>query len=191
MSKLVLASASPRRKMLLEQIGIKPDIIEPSDIDETPYQKELPRDYALRIATQKAEKSSKKYSKYFVLSADTVVACGRRILPKAENEKQVEECLNILSGKQHSVITAVAIVSPEGGMSIKIVTTKIKLKQLTKQEIEHYVASGQGVGKAGGCAIQGIAGCFAKQINGSYSGILGLPLYETKNLLIGAGYKYV
>ncbi|PIR39877.1 MAG: septum formation protein Maf [Alphaproteobacteria bacterium CG11_big_fil_rev_8_21_14_0_20_39_49] len=189
MPKLILASASPRRKDLLQQVNIIPDIIEPSNIDESPLQNEIPKQYALRIAIGKAKEVSQKYQDDFVLSADTVVACGRRILPKAENDGQVAQCLKLLSGRQHTVISCVCLISPEGKLSNKVIETKVKFKRLGAKEINGYIESKEGIGKAGGYAIQGIAGGFVKSLNGSYSSVVGLPLYETLSMLEGTGYK--
>ncbi|MCE3232386.1 MAG: nucleotide-binding protein implicated in inhibition of septum formation [Rickettsiaceae bacterium] len=186
--KLILASASPRRKELLQQIGIIPDAIDAANIDETPTKKELPRVYATRIAGEKAHAIAKKYPDSFILAADTVVTCGRSILPKAENEAEVRHCLEVLSGKQHSVITAICVIAPDERKSERIITTKVKFKLLSKTDVELYIKSGEGVGKAGGYAIQGQAGGFVKAINGSYTGVVGLPLFETKNILTGLGY---
>lgn len=186
--KLILASASPRRKELLSQIGISPDIISPSDIDETPKKQERPLQYARRIALGKAEKCALSNAGHFVLSADTVVACGIRILPKAENNEDVRKCLELLSGRQHNVITAVVVISPMGKISCRDVVTKVTFKKLSAVEINDYISSDEGIGKAGGYAIQGLAGSFVKNINGSYSSVVGLPLYEVKNMLNGLGY---
>jgi septum formation protein len=187
-SQLILASASPRRKDLLQQIGIMPDAVDPADIDESPLKKELPRQYAMRIAERKACVVAEKHKGAFVLAADTVVTSGSRILPKAENDAEVKKCLELLSGKQHSVLTAVCIISSEGKKSTRIVTTKVKFKVLTNDEIALYIKSGEGIGKAGGYAIQGLAGGFVKAINGSYSSVVGLPLFEVRNMLTGLGY---
>jgi septum formation protein len=189
-SNLILASSSPRRKDLLHQVGIFPDQIIPADIDETPIKKELPRSYVLRLAKEKAMKVYNSNNKNFVIAADTVVSCGRTILPKAESAFEVKKCLETLSGKAHMVMTAICIVNPEGKESAKLVATRVIFKRLTQYEIGMYVNSGEGVGKAGGYAIQGIAGCFIRNINGSYSSILGLPLYDAVNMLTGLGYKY-
>lgn len=188
-SHLVLASSSPRRVDLLRQAGVVPDQIISADIDETPLKKELPRDYVLRLAKEKAQKIYSN-NKSFVLAADTVVACGRTILPKAESAAEVQKCLQTLSGKSHMVITAICVISPEGNESVRVVATRVIFKRLTPCEIDMYLKIGEGVGKAGGYAIQGIAGCFVKNINGSYSSIVGLPLYEAINMLTGLGYKY-
>lgn len=188
MPQLILASASPRRKDLLAQAGIVPDSIISADIDETPLKGELPREYALRVACEKASKIRENNKSSFIISADTVVFCGRTIFPKAENNEQVKTCLQKLSGRSHSVLTAVCVISPEGKESIKLIATKVIFKRLSTEEITNYINSGEGVGKAGGYAIQGLAGCFVKSINGSYSSIVGLPLCETVNMLTGLGY---
>lgn len=191
MPKLILASQSARRLSLLQQIAIIPDLIEAPDIDETPLKTELPRQYAMRMAEQKAKIILQKNNGNFVLAADTVVACGRRILPKAESDTQVKDCLNMLSGRQHTVITAICIISDNGKIVIKSVETKVKFKKLSDQEINEYIKSLEGVGKAGGYAIQGLAGGFVKSLNGSYSSVVGLPLYETLAALRGLGWKNV
>lgn len=188
MPRLILASASPRRKDLLAQAGISPDLIVSADIDESPLKKELPRVYTMRMAQEKAHKVKQGYESAFIISADTVVSCGRTILPKAENTKQVQECLKILSGRSHTVLTAVCVINPEGKESLKIISTKVSFKRLSTAEIENYLKSNEGIGKAGGYAIQGLAGCFVNNINGSYSSIVGLPLCETVNMLTGLGY---
>lgn len=189
MPKLILASASPRRKSLLEQVGITPDIIEAADIDETPLKNELPRDYAKRISIEKANKIFQKYKDDFVISADTVVSCGRRILPKAESDQQVVECLKLLSGRQHSVITSVSVINANGQKSTRVIETKVKIKRLSDTDIKNYVHCGEGIGKAGGYAIQGAAAVYVKSLNGSYSSVVGLPLYETVSMLNGMGWK--
>lgn len=188
MTKLILASASPRRLDLLKQIGIVPDKIVPSDIDESLLKNESPRLYVKRLAEQKALEVYKKYSDFYVIGADTIVILGGRILPKALNNDDVKIFLKKLSGKNHQVLTAVTVVSPSGKKSSRLVLSRVGFKKLEKAEIENYVSSGEGVGKAGGYAIQGLAGVFVKKINGSYSSIVGLPLYETRNLLKGLGF---
>jgi nucleoside triphosphate pyrophosphatase len=180
---LVLASASPRRAALLAQAGIVPARIVAADVDETPEKQELPRLYALRMAMLKAAAVAKDESEALVLAADTVVACGRRILPKAENAEEVARCLRLLSGRRHQVLTAIALVSPDGRVRKRVVLTRVMFKPLTAREIADYVASGEGEGKAGGYAIQGRAEMFVRSINGSYSNVVGLPLYETVSLL--------
>ena len=180
--ELVLASASPRRLALLEQIGITPARVAPADIDESVRPSELPRPHALRIATEKAQTIAKA-TKGVILAADTVVACGRRILPKAEDDATVTKCLNLLSGRRHTVITAVAIIDEAGKLRTRIVETKVAFRRLDAQEISDYVRSTEGLGKAGGYAIQGKAAVFVRSINGSYSNVVGLPLTETFQLL--------
>jgi septum formation protein len=187
---LVLASESPRRLALLAQAGITPDAIQPASIDETPHKAELPRLYALRLAQEKARAASGNWhgAPALVLAADTVVACGRRILPKAEDEKDVSDCLSLLSGRRHQVLTAVAVRMPDGSMKTAASLTRVAFKSLTAQEIQSYVQCGEGLGKAGGYAIQGRAEAFVRQINGSYSNVVGLPLLVTVGLLQGCGF---
>ncbi len=186
--RLVLASASPRRAALLGQAGIVPDAIIAPKIDETPKTGELPRDYARRIAAEKTKALASSYDDAIILAADTVVACGRRILPKAETNQQVEKCLRLLSGRRHRVFTAIAMTDLDGTARMKIVMTHVAFKRLSDGEITNYLASEEGIGKAGGYAIQGLAECFVRQINGSYSNVVGLPLVETVSLLNSAGY---
>lgn len=181
---LVLASASPRRRELLAQVGIVPDHIYHPEIDETALHGELPKAHALRLAKEKAKTAASVYPEAMVLAADTVVACGRRILPKAEDEATVRECLRLLSGRRHRVYTAVA-VAYKGAVHTRCVMTAVQCKRLERKEIEAYIASGEGLGKAGGYAIQGKASAFIPFINGSYTNVVGLPLYETVNVLRG------
>lgn len=188
MPRLILASGSPRRKDLLTQAGISPDLVISADIDESPLKKELPRVYTMRMAQEKARKVRLTNDSDFIISADTVVCCGRTILPKAGDSSQVKQCLKILSGRSHRVLTAVCVINPQGKESLKIISTKVAFKRLSNAEIEHYINSQEGIGKAGGYAIQGLAGCFVNNINGSYSSIVGLPLCETVNMLTGLGY---
>jgi len=187
---LVLASASPRRANLLAQAGILPDRIIPPEFDETPAARELPREYASRVAIGKAKAVAHEARGALVLAADTVVAAGRRILPKAETPATVEQCLLLLSGRRHQVITAVALVSPDGTLRRRCVLTRVAFKRLSAAEIRAYVASEEGLGKAGGYAIQGRAECFIRGINGSYSNVVGLPLLETLSLLESAGWRH-
>jgi septum formation protein len=183
--KLVLASESPRRKALLAQAGIMPFAIAPTAIDETPAKAELPRHYAERIARAKASSARAAWigERAVILAADTVVACGRRILPKAETDGQVRDCLGILSGRRHQVLTAVAVSPPTGAIRSRLVVTRVVFKRLDPQEIESYLSSREGLGKAGGYAIQGRAETFVRQLSGSYSNVVGLPLLETVLLL--------
>ncbi|MCC6920477.1 MAG: septum formation protein Maf [Alphaproteobacteria bacterium] len=189
--RLILASASPRRVELLRQAGIVPDAVAPADIDETPLKDELPRPHALRIACAKAEAARAKLAgeaDWLVLAADTVVACGRRILPKAENPTEVKACLGLLSGRSHVVHTAIAVAAVSGRVHSRVVSTRVKMKRLTREEVEAYAGCGEGLGKAGGYAIQGRAAAFIPSLNGSYSGVVGLPLAETISLLAGLGF---
>lgn len=180
---LVLASASPRRLELLAQIGVTPDRVMSADIDETPLKGETPRLLALRLAHAKA--SAVEAPGAWVLAADTVVAVGRRILPKAETEAQARECWALLSGRGHRVYTAVALKAPAGDTRRRLVETRVVLKRLTPAELTSYIASMEWRGKAGGYAVQGAAARFIVSIVGSYSGVVGLPLYETAHLLDG------
>jgi septum formation protein len=192
---LVLASESPRRAALLAQAGIIPDFILPAAIDESVRKTEQPRLHAVRLATEKARKVQGDWPSHlkggkpaFILAADTVVALGRRILPKAEDDAQVRACLEMLSGRRHQVITAVALVTPEGKLRTRVATTRVSVLRLTAAQIEDYVQSREGVGKAGGYAIQGRAEMLIKEISGSYSNVVGLPLALTTALLAGCGY---
>ena len=184
---LILASASPRRRVLLEQLGIVPDDIRPADIDETPSPNELPRPHALRLAVEKAAAIS---DPGYVLAADTVVGVGRRILPKAESRDQALHCLDLLSGRAHQVHTAVCVRAPSGTTASRIVTTRVSFKRLSQPEVNTYLECEEWNGKAGGYAIQGRAGAFVKRLNGSYSAVVGLPLYETASLLAGIGWSH-
>ena len=186
---LILASASPRRAALLAQAGIVPGEIVAPGIDESPLKGELPRAHALRLARAKAEKVAAERREALVLAADTVVACGRRILPKAGSAAEVARCLKLLSGRRHQVVTALALAQAGRPTRTRIVTTRVTFKRLAAGEIAAYCGSGEGAGKAGGYAIQGRAETFVKSINGSYSNVVGLPLYETLALLRGAGFQ--
>nr|WP_207747606.1 Maf family nucleotide pyrophosphatase [Pelagibacterium limicola] len=191
---MILASASPRRLALLNQIGIEPEHLIPAHVDETPERGELPRKLALRLAHAKAVEVQKKAKQAglagdaIVLAADTVVAVGRRILPKAETMDEAAGCLRLLSGRAHRVFTGLCVLSPSGHARERLVDTRIRFKRLSAREIEAYLASGEWTGKAGGYAIQGIAGSFVVKLSGSYSAVVGLPLYETTGLLAGEGY---
>jgi septum formation protein len=192
--RLVLASASPRRLALLAQIGVKPDAILPSEIDETPLKGEAPRALAERLAMEKASVAAAMALKpadpcpRLTLAADTVVGVGRRILPKCESLDQAEACLNLLSGRGHRVYTALALVASDGAARRRLVETRLRFKRLSRGEIEAYLASGEWRGKAGGYAIQGLAGAFVERLVGSYFNVVGLPLAETAALLQGHGY---
>ena len=187
MSKLVLASASPRRQQLLAQISVTLDSISPADIDETPRLGESPRAYAIRMGREKAE--AVHVSGQFTLAGDTVVSVGRRILPKAETDAEVEACLKLVSGRAHHVMTSVCIIAPEGQTAARLSDTRVIVKRLSVSEIAAYVTTQDGLGKAGGYAIQGPFGAHIKQITGSYTGVMGLPVYETAQLLAGLGYR--
>lgn len=185
--QLILASASPRRLELLRRLKIEPAAIRPANIDETPRDRETPQPYARRMAREKAL-AAERNDGDVILAADTVVGCGRRILPKAETEDQARDCLELLSGRAHRVYTSVAVLRPSHDMPLeRTAEARVKFKALHKDEIDAYIESGQWRGKAGGYAIQGAAGAFAISIIGSYSAIVGLPLYETNCLLSAAG----
>lgn len=186
---LILASSSPRRKALLEMIGVLPDEILPADIDETPLKGELPRELAVRLAQGKAQKIAADRPEAFVLGSDTVVGCGRRILPKAEDEQAARECLALLSGGSHRVFSGVALAVPGGKLLARIAETRVKLRRLDVAAIEEYIASGEWSGKAGGYAIQGLFAKHVVSIVGSHPNVVGLPVYETSNLLAGAGWR--
>ncbi len=187
--QLILASASPRRVDLLGQVGIIPDDIKPANIDETPKPLELPRHLAERLAREKALALSPTPN-HLILAADTVVAVGRRVLPKAETLDQARECLDLLSGRSHRVYGGIAVQTPDGKVISKLVTTRVKMKKLSASDISRYLESGEWNGKAGGYAIQGLAGAFIQSINGSYSNIVGLSLYDTLGLLEGVGFGH-
>lgn len=187
---LVLASASARRLALLAQIGIAPDEVVPAEVDETPRPRERPADYARRIAEAKAEAVASRFPGAFVLAADTVVAAGRRILPKPADEAEARRCLMLLSGRRHRVFGAVALRAPDGRQGRRLVVTAVRFKRLHAAEIAAYLACGEWRGKAGGYAIQGRAAAFVPAINGSYSNVVGLPLAETADLLAGFGYRW-
>ena len=185
---LVLASASPRRLDLLRQIGLEPDAVDPADTDETPALRELPRAYALRMAEAKLAAVMPRHPQAVVLAADSVVAVGRRILPTPELIDEAAQCLRLLSGRNHRVHTAVCLVTPNEAYRQRLVETRVRFKRLSQDDIEAYLASGEWRGKAGGYAAQGIAGSFIVKIVGSYSSVVGLPLYEVTTLLAGEGY---
>lgn len=187
--RLILASASPRRLQLLAQIGIQPDAVLAADLDEAPLKTDTPRTLALRLAGAKARHVAAQAEGAFVLAADTVVAVGRRVLPKAESPEEVADCLALLSGRSHKVLTGVAVISPAGKLAARLVESRVRFKRLSPSDVERYRASGEGVGKAGGYGIQGLAGSFVIELSGSYSGVVGLPLYETANLLEGLGFR--
>ena len=184
---LVLASASPRRRALLEQIGYAPDTVEPAALDEAVLSGEGPEAHAARLAREKAEVVAARHPGAFVLGADTVVACGRRILDKAESEESARRCLSLLSGRRHRVYGGVTVIDPAGRAVSRLVRTAVTFKQLSDDEIAAYLAGGEWRGKAGGYAIQGRAAAFVRFVNGSYSNVVGLPLHETYRLLAGLG----
>jgi septum formation protein len=192
--KLVLASGSPRRLALLNQAGLDPDSLEPVEIDESPERGELPRTLAVRLAREKAEASlirvrnREAIKDAYSLSADTVVAVGRRILPKPEVLEEAAACLRLLSGRTHRVYTGVCLVTPRDALRSRLVETRVRFKRLSNEDLESYLASGEWRGKAGGYAVQGLAGGFVTKIVGSYTNIVGLPLYETTMLLAGEGF---
>lgn len=193
-AKLILASGSPRRVELLAQIGVKPDRLLPMDLDETPLSSEHPKALAKRLsvakakAAQEAIASDQEWDNSFILAADTVVAVGRRILPKAELVSEANGCLDLLSGRNHRVYTGVSLITPKGLARQKTIETRVKFKRLTNTDINDYVQSGEWRGKAGAYGIQGIASSFVVKLVGSYSNVVGLPLYECSNLLTGNGY---
>lgn len=186
--RLALASASPRRQALLEQIGLKPDLVVPTDIDETPLRKETPRALALRLAIGKARAGHALHPDVYILAADTVVGVGRRILPKAEQEEEGRACLDLLSGRGHDVLTGVCVIAPDGREASRLSETRVTFKRLSHSEIEGYIASGEWRGKAGGYGVQGRAGAFVTDLSGSQPSVMGLPLYETISLLEGLGF---
>ena len=191
---LVLASASPRRIELLAQIGIEPAFLQPADIDEIPQRSEHPRSLAKRLSKQKAERAKDKlkndadYKSAFILAADTVVGVGRQILPKAESEDVALDCLRLLSGRAHKVFTGVCLVTPKGSLRQVLVESRVRFDRLSRRQMDAYISSGEWRGKAGGYAIQGLAGSFIVKMVGSYSNIVGLPLHETQALLEGENF---
>ena len=192
--KLVLASGSPRRLSLINQAGIEPDALRPADVDEIPHRGELPRALATRLARAKAQgalnqvRLDEELRGSFVLAADTVVAVGRRILPKAELLDDATQCLRLLSGRNHRVYSGICLVTPKENFRQRLVETRVRFKRLSEEDIEAYLASGEWRGKAGGYAAQGIAGSFIVKMTGSYTNVVGLPLYETISLLSGEGF---
>jgi septum formation protein len=192
--RLILASGSPRRLALLAQIGVDPESVLPSEIDEAPRRGESPRALAQRLAAEKAQASAALAAKApeldpcIVLAADTVVAVGRRILPKCELREEAEACLRLLSGRAHRVYTGLALVTAKGGLRRRLVETRVRFKRLSSEEINAYIQCGEWRGKAGGYAVQGLAGGFVVRIVGSYTNVVGLPLVETAALIGGEGY---
>lgn len=188
MTRLVLASASPRRVDLLAQIGVIPDAIDPADIDEHPRKGELPAPYAARMAAEKAVVVAVRHPDALVLAGDTVVACGRRILPKAEDEAAARSCLALLSGRRHRVLSAITLVDAAGRARHRLSESIVTFKRLHPDEIDAYIASNEWHGKAGGYGVQGRAAGLIRALAGSPSGVIGLPLHETRTLLRSAGY---
>ena len=192
--KLVLASGSPRRLALLNQAGIEPDSLQPTEIDEIPVKGELPRALANRVAKTKAQaalasvKIDEQLRGSYILAADTVVAVGRRIMPKADMLDEAAACLRLLSGRNHRVYTGICLVTPRETFRQRLIETRVRFKRLSTEDIEAYLASGEWRGKAGGYAIQGLAGTFVVKLVGSYTNVVGLPLYETMSLLGGEGF---
>ena len=185
--RLVLASSSPRRRDLLARLGVTPDRIDSPDIDEEPRRAELPRAYALRLAEEKA-RAVPRAEDELVLAGDTTIAVGRRILPPAETEAVQRDLLRLLSGRRHHALSAICLIAPDGRARTRIADTVVAFKRLTESEIDRYIACGEGLGKAGGYAIQGRAEAFVRFLSGSHSGVIGLPLFETRALLAAADY---
>ena len=186
--RLILASASPRRLDLLARIGVEPDAVVPADVNEGIPKGELPREHALRLAREKAEAVAIQEPEALVLAADTVVAVGRRILPKVEDEDTLRACMRLLSGRRHRVFTGVALACPGGTIRDRLVETMIAMKRLSPEEIDYYASHGEWRGKAGGYALQGYGEVYVRHIAGSYSNVVGLPLAETRVMLQSAGY---
>ncbi len=189
--RFILASASPRRLAILGQIGLEPDLVDPAGPDETPRPQEMPRRLAARLACEKARAVAARHAGSVVLGADTVVACGRRILPKAEDDETARRCLDMLSGRRHTVYSGVCVIDADGGEHSRLVATRVMFKRLDRREIDDYLASGEWRGKAGGYAIQGRAAALVRWINGSYTGVVGLPAAEAAALLGAAGVRPV
>jgi septum formation protein len=187
--RLILASASPRRLDLLARIGVVPDAVIPAEIDESVRKGELPREHALRLAREKAQAVARQEPDALVLAADTVVAVGRRILPKVEDEATLRACMKLLSGRRHRVLTGVAVAAPGQPMRERLVETIIAMKRLSPNEIDFYASHGEWRGKAGGYALQGYGEVYVRHISGNYSNVVGLPLAETRVLLKSAGYE--
>jgi len=185
----VLASVSPRRLELLRQVGLVPDRIDPADIDEAPRLGELPPAHALRLAEEKVRTVMPRHPGAYILAADTVVACGRRILPKTEDEASARRCLELLSGRRHRVHGGIALASPDGRLVSGRVDSQVAFKRLSETEMAAYLRSGEWRGKAGGYAIQGRAAALIRWVSGSYSNVVGLPIFETVQLLAGRGYR--
>ena len=186
---LVLASASPRRLELLRQVGIEPDRVDPADIDETPLRDETPRRLVARLAVGKAQAVAARHPQAHVLAADTIVAVGRRILGKPEDEADARRMLTLLSGRPHKVLTGVAVIAPGGRTASRVVESRITFKRITDRELDAFIAGGDWTDASGGYKIHRLAGAFVTDISGSYTSVVGLPLYETLNLLGGLGWR--
>jgi len=186
---LVLASASPRRLELLRQVGIEPDLVDPADIDETPLRDETPRRLVARLAVGKAQAVAARHPQAHVLAADTIVAVGRRILGKPEDEADARRMLTLLSGRPHKVLTGVAVIAPEGRAASRVVESRITFKRITDRELDAFIAGGDWTDASGGYKVHKLAGAFVTDISGSYTSVVGLPLYETLNLLGGLGWR--
>ncbi len=189
--RFVLASASPRRLAILGQIGYEPDLVDPAGPNETPRPQETPRRLAIRLACEKARTVAARHAGSVVLGADTVVACGRRILPKAEDDEAARRCLDMLSGRRHTVYSGICVIDAGGTEHSRLVATRVMFKRLDRREIDDYLVSGEWQGKAGGYAIQGRAAALVRWINGSYTGVVGLPAVEAAALLAAAGVRPV
>ena len=186
---LVLASASPRRLELLRQVGIEPDRVDPADVDETPLRDETPRRLVARLALCKAQAVAARHPQAHVLAADTIVAAGRRILGKPEHEADARRMLTLLSGRPHKVLTGVAVIAPDGRTASRVVESRITFKRITDRELDAFIAGGDWTDASGGYKIHRLAGAFVTDISGSYTSVVGLPLYETLNLLGGLGWR--
>jgi septum formation protein len=192
--KLVLASGSPRRLALLAQIGVEPDALMPAEVDEMPERSELPRVLAVRLAREKAEaviervRDNEQLRGAYIVAADTVVAVGRRILPKPELLEEASACLRLLSGRTHRVYSGVCLVTPKNSIRTRLVESRVRFKRLSALDLDSYLASGEWRGKAGGYAIQGLAGSFVVKLIGSYPNVVGMPLFETATMLMGEGF---
>lgn len=188
MSRLVLASSSPRRLMLLEQIGVKPDAVDPADIDESVQKSETPRQYVLRVAAEKARVVAARHPGAFVLSGDTAVAVGARILPKAETEVDFRYCWGLLPGRRNRILSGVSLITPEGRQVTKLAEASVVFRNMTGREIEDYFAAGDWKGKAGGYSYQGMAARYIRSTQGNGATIIGLPVYEVSQMLTSLGY---
>jgi septum formation protein len=187
-ARLILASASPRRLDLLRQAGIEPDLVDPAEIDETPLKAETPDKHAMRLAVAKSVTVAARHPGAYILAADTVVGCGRRILPKTEDAATAARCLGLLSGRRHRVLGGIALIAPDGRTASRLVESAVIFKRMSQAEMRDYLASGEWQGKAGGYAIQGRAASYIRFMSGSYSNVVGLSLYDVHQLLTGFGW---